>query len=152
MPPVPHIPFAVPGRQLPFGPQQPVGHDTASHTQVPFTQCLPLPQSAPVPQRQAPLGAQVSALMGLQATQVPPALPHAASDGVTHAPSAQQPLGQLCELHTQVPPMHVLPAVHGPAPAPQRHAPVATSQVSAIALSHAMHAVPPMPQLASVGE
>jgi hypothetical protein len=37
-PPVPHIPFEVPARQIPLSAQQPPGHDTPSQTQALLTQ------------------------------------------------------------------------------------------------------------------
>ena len=90
-------------------------------------------------------------MTALQATQVPPAVPHAASDGVVQTPPAQHPVGQVCALQTQAPPTQALPAAHGPGLAPQRQVPVAPSQRSAPAASQAMQAAPPVAQVASAG-
>jgi hypothetical protein len=148
---VPHIPVEVPARHIPFEAQQPLGHETPSQTQAPLTQCLPLSQAAPAPQRQAPPAAQVSAVTASQATQLPPADPQAASDGAVQVPLAQHPVGQVCALQTQAPPVHTLPAAHGPGLTPQRQAPVAPSHRSARVSSQARQAWPPVAQVASAG-
>jgi hypothetical protein len=150
-PPVPHMPFVVPARHIPLGPQQPLGHDTASQTQAPLTQCLPLAQAAPAPHWQVPAAEQALAVTASQATQLPPADPHAAGDGVVQVPPAQQPSGQVRALHTQAPPTQPLPGAHGPGLTPQRQAPVAASQRSARVRSQLWQAAPPVPQVASAG-
>jgi hypothetical protein len=60
--------------------QQPAGHDDASHTQVPPTQCCPFWQAGPPPQRQAPITAQVSALPASQMAQAAAPVPQVLSD------------------------------------------------------------------------
>jgi hypothetical protein len=142
--------LAVPGRQVAFAPQQPVGQDTASQTQAPSTHRCPLVQAAFAPQTQAPVGAQALALTGSHATQVPPAMPHEVVEEGVQTPAAQQPFGQDSALHTQSPPLQAEPALQGGA-APQRHAPVTGSQVSARTRSQAMQAAPPTPHRAGAG-
>jgi len=151
IPPVPHIPLEVPARHIPLSAQHPLGHDTASQTQAPLTQCLPLAQAAPVPHWQVPAAEQALAVTASQGTQLPPAKPHAAGDGVVQVPPAQQPVGQVCALHTQAPPTQPLPAGHGPGLTPQRQAPVAGSQRSARVGSQDWQAPPPVPQETSAG-
>ena len=90
-PPVPQLALAVPGWQMPFEPQQPVGHETASHAQAPLRQRRPLAHAALTPQTQAPVAEQASALTGSHATHVPPAMPHAVIDEGVQTPAAQQP-------------------------------------------------------------
>jgi hypothetical protein len=63
---------------------------------------------------------------------------------------AQQPLGQVAPLQTQVAPAQTLPAPHA-APFPQVQAPVAGSQLSAVLALQGMQAPPPTPQVLVVG-
>jgi len=145
-PPVPHWAFLVPGRHVLPWLQQPFGQEAASQTQVPFRQRWPLEQAAVAPQVQAPAAEQASAIIGSQATQVPPALPQAAVDDVVQMPLAQQPLGQDCALHTQRPPTQTTPEPQA-AVAPHRQVPVA-SQLSARLPSQAIQVPPPAAQAA----
>jgi hypothetical protein len=92
-PPEPHLPLVVPARQLRPS-QQPFGHETASQTQAPPTQRLPIRQASVAPQAQTPPAEQASARIGSQVTHVPPMVPHATSPAELHAPFAQQPVGQ----------------------------------------------------------
>jgi hypothetical protein len=65
-------------------------------------------------------------------------------------PPAQQPVGQVVLLHTQAPPEQTLPAPQA-APLPQVHEPVIGSQPSATLVLHVAQALPPTPQVATVG-
>jgi hypothetical protein len=112
---------------------------------------LPLAHAGPAPHWQAPVAEQALAVTVLQDTQVPPAVPHAASDGVLQTPPAQHPVGQVCELQTQAPLTQALPAAHGPGPVPQRQVPVAPSQRSARVVSQAMQAAPRVAQPLNAG-
>src|SRR4029079_10485117 len=89
--------------------QQPLGHDSASHTQLPAVQLVPAPQAAPVPQRHPPETAQLSARETSQVTQAAPPVPHAIADpAVVQVEPEQQPPGQLDELQSaQAPPAQV---------------------------------------------
>ncbi len=83
-------------------------------------------------------------------TQEPPPVPQVAALGATQTPLAQQPLGQDWALHTQAPATQVVPAPQA-GPLPQVHTPAAGSQLSLVAVLHAMHAPPEMPQVAAAG-
>ena len=103
-----------------------------------------------MPQAQTPVAEQASARLGSQATQVPPRVPHVASDAGLHTPLAQQPPGQDWASQTHAPLTHLVPAPQG-APLPQRQAPVTGLQLSVCARSQATHAAPARPQLPNVG-
>jgi hypothetical protein len=92
LPPVPQLPAAE-ARQVALS-QQPVGHEVASHTQLPERQRCPAPQAGPVPQPHAP-STQPSATFVSHTPQSSPGLPQAVTDSVVQAPPRQQPLGQL---------------------------------------------------------
>jgi hypothetical protein len=109
-PPVPQLPFMVPGWQIPPELQQPFGHDVASHTQLPPTQRRPLAHAGVVPHRQAPFVEQPSAVTVLHATQVPPFAPQVAVERPLQAPPAQHPFGQVVASQTQLPLTHIEPA------------------------------------------
>ena len=91
----------------------------------------------------------VSAVAASQGMQVPPSVPHAIGEGGdTQTPLAQQPLGHEARLQTQVPLRQMVPATQAGL-LPQRHDPVAGSQLSAIAGAQAVHAAPATPQASS---
>jgi len=92
-PPVPQL--AVDGALQVVPVQQPSGHEVVSQTQAPTAQRWPAPQAAAVPQAQLPLVAQLSALFTSQATQAPPAVPHAAVPATLQVAPEQQPLAQV---------------------------------------------------------
>lgn len=101
--------------------QQPLGHELASHTQLPPVQREPAPHAGPPPHVQAPL-VQPSAFAP-QETHAPPTGPHALADvGETQLAPEQQPVGQVVRLQL----------VH----TPDAHVPAL----------HALHAAPPVPQ------
>jgi hypothetical protein len=77
-PPVPHIATEDVWQALPW--QQPDGHDEASQTQAPPMQCCPFWQAGPPPQRQAPITAQVSALVASQIIHAAAPVPQVLSD------------------------------------------------------------------------
>jgi hypothetical protein len=72
-PPRPQAFLVVPAAQLPWLVQQPM-QVTLSHTQEPFTQCLPLVHALPEPHTQRP-AAHPSAKSGSQVVQAPPPVP-----------------------------------------------------------------------------
>jgi hypothetical protein len=76
--PVPHV--AIVGVLQALAWQQPEGHDDASQTQVPPTQCCPSWHAGPPPQRQAPITAQVSDLAASQIMQAAAPVPQVLSD------------------------------------------------------------------------
>jgi hypothetical protein len=95
----------------------------------------------------APVTEQLSALVASQATQVSPSKPHDANDGGSmHTPLAQHPFGHDASLQVHVPPSHTVPAPQGGL-VPHMHAPVAASQVSALAAGHATQATPARPHV-----
>ena len=61
-------------RQM-FPSQQPLGHEVTSQTQLPATQCWRAAQAGPAPQPHEPAAVQLSATVGPQSVQVPPAEP-----------------------------------------------------------------------------
>jgi hypothetical protein len=141
----PIVPQAVSdaGLHAPFA-QQPPGQDWALQTHAPLTQVVPAPQTAPLPQRQAPVkGLQPSARARSQATQAAPPRPQLASVGATQTPPLQQPLGHEAASHTQAPATQLVPAPQA-TPAPQRQLPEAP-QLSARAGSQVTQAAPPVP-------
>ncbi len=146
-PPVPQAEAAPEVWHWPFESQQPVGQLVGSQTQLPARQCWPVEQSAPAPQPQPPSAPQVSATIGLQLVHSLPASPQLALVGDWQTPpSSQQPLGQLVELHTQVPPMQRWVGLQG-GPLPQEQKP--PRQVSAKLGSQVWQTSPPLPQLLS---
>jgi hypothetical protein len=79
--------------------QQPASQLTESHTQLPPTQCWPVPQAGPAPQEQLP-PSQPSAMVELQVEQPAPEVPHwARVGGATQVAPEQQPLAQLQPTH-----------------------------------------------------
>jgi hypothetical protein len=150
-PPVPHTVLLVPAWQWFVASQQPVAQLVESHTQAPFTQRCPEPQSVPpVPQLHAPLR-QRSALLP-QAAHIAPLLPHCGAvsfASATQLVPLQQPFGQLVESHTHWPLWHRWPAPHAAIP-PQVHRPVFTLQPSAFA-PHAVQVLPPAPHWFALG-
>jgi hypothetical protein len=63
-----------------------------------------------------------------------------------HTPLAQQPFGHEASLQVHVPPSHTVPGPQG-ALVPHMHAPVAASQVSALAAGQATQATPATPHV-----
>ena len=107
-PPRPQLPNVGGTQALPL--QQPLGHDSASHTQLPATQLVPAPQAAFAPQRHPPEDAQLSARETSQVTQAAPPVPHAmAEPAVVQVEPEQQPPGQLDELQSAHAPPAQLP-------------------------------------------
>ena len=83
-------------------------------------------------------------------THDPPPTPQVASEIGVHTPPAQQPVGQVIALHTQVPAMHCEPMPQEALPW-QVQAPVVGSQVSVFFGSQGTHALPPMPHAVADG-
>lgn len=134
--------------QLPPLVQQPDGQDVESQTQAPPTHRFPTAQGPPVaPHTHAPFAEQVSEVAG-HAAQVAPAAPQAELLRVVQTLPAQHPVGQLVALHTHAVPLQTWPAPQA-GTAPQTHEPVASHAV-AFARSHAEHADPSLPHMASV--
>jgi hypothetical protein len=143
----------VPGLQE-FWAQQPVGHVVASQTQSPPTQVSPVPQGFVLPHRQLPanrpVAGQLSALVGLQITQLPPRTPQVVTDADSQTPFLQHPAGQVFLLQTHAPLTQAVPLRQG-ALVPQRQVPVNSSQELAIGETHATQACPPVPHVADAG-
>jgi hypothetical protein len=130
--------------------QQPSGHEVTSHTHEPCEQWSPCRHGAPVPQRQSPVPEQLSASAGSHATQLAPPVPHVFVERSSQVWFAlQQPLGHDVASHTQRPPAQRCPSPQG-APPPHVHVPLA-EQPSLVVASHAMQALPPVPQVAVDG-
>jgi len=83
-------------------------------------------------------------------TQLPPPTPQLASEIAVHTAPAQQPVGHVIALHTQVPLTHCEPMPQEAFPW-QVQAPLVASQPSLFFGSHGMHALPPIPQVAIEG-
>lgn len=126
--------------------QQPLGHEVASHTQVPPRQRWPAAQAAEPPQWQAPPW-QLSA-PAPHAPHAAPEPPHSAAVGTTHWFPLQQPVGHEVPSQRQAPLTQCSPLPHAP-PMPQRQPP--SEQLSAEAGSHAEQSAPPAPQFAAPG-
>ncbi len=141
---VPHAPVVGVWQLLPE--QHPVGHDVASHTQLPDTQCWPAAHTAPEPQAHWPL-VHRSAFEVSHAAHAAPLVPHVAVVGVVHALFLQHPVGHDVESHVQAPETQRCPAEHA-APLPHLHSP-ALVQLSACAGSHVPHASPAAAQASS---
>lgn len=136
----------LPARQAPCE-QQPVGHEVPSQTQVLATQRWPSAHApAALPHRHAPVAEQLSERAS-QATQVEPALPHAASDRVEQVVPAQQPLGHDVASQVQSPLTQRWPPLHAP-PVPQPQAPAAV-HLSDREASQTMQAPPLAPHVAT---
>jgi len=154
MPQSVHAPPAVP--QLPTAAvwqalleQQPFGHETESHTQLPPVQCCPTGHAEPAPHAQLPPLEQPSARPMGQVTQLPPPLPQALTEGGLQVAPVQHPLGQLVPSHMHAPAMQRWPAPHA-APDPQVQLPAA-EQPSATFASQPTQAAPPVPQVVRAG-
>lgn len=93
--------------------QQPDGHELASHTQSPTTQCWPAMHAGPSPHAHVPSSAHTSARIGSHVLHTPPAAPHAMGDGCRQLAPEQHPPGQVALLQPlQTPASHVSPAAH----------------------------------------
>lgn len=135
------------GVHTPCEEQQPSGQDVASQAHTPCEQCSPAPHGLPVPHRQAPVASQLSLDNALHVTQDAPPVPQLVALRAWHAPALQQPLGHEVPSHTQSPAAHSCPPSHAVLP-PQVHCPVVAEHPSALAASHAVQALPPVPQVA----
>ena len=128
--------------------QHPVRQVAAVHagaTQLPLTHCWPPPQAGPVPHLQLP-AEQLSAVLVSHIAQMPPAVPHCATEGELQVSPAQQPVVHEVASQTQAPPTHRVPAPQA-GPAPHEHWPAV--HLSAVARSHAWQANPGVPQVPS---
>jgi hypothetical protein len=117
---------------------------------APSTQCAPPVQAGSTPHWQVPVAEQLSAVVRSHVTQLPPLIPHVASEIAVHTPLAQQPVGQVCALHTHVPLTHCEPLPQEGFPW-QVQVPLVASQLSFFFVSHGVHALPPIPQVAAAG-
>jgi hypothetical protein len=101
-PPAPQATSVFPARhRLPS--QHPAAQLLPSQMHAPPMQCWPALQLSPAPQAQVPLAAQPSLNVGSQVTHAAPAVPHDATEGDTHTPVAQQPLGQVTAVQALAP-------------------------------------------------
>jgi hypothetical protein len=91
------------------------------------------------PHWQVPVAEQLSAVVRSHVTHVPPPTPQVASELGVQMPLAQQPVGQVCALQTQIPEVQAEPLPQDALP-PQVQLPVAASQPSLILASHGRHA------------
>lgn len=111
----------------------------ASQTHAPASQRWPAGHAREAPHRHTPAGPQVSAVIGLHATQVPPLAPQVLTERATQVAPAQHPAGQDWASHRQDPLTQLVPAPHA-GPVPHRHDPVTESHWSADLVSQATHA------------
>jgi hypothetical protein len=75
--------------------QQPSGHETASHPQVPPTQRRPAGQGGPLPQAHPPAVEQLSALSELQLAQAAPLTPQVIAVAGKQLAPEQQPVAHM---------------------------------------------------------
>ncbi len=144
-PPVPHA-VIVGGVQV-CPEQHPLGHEVASHTQLPPEQRCPDPQAGPPLHVHRPAVEHPSPLEP-HAAHEPPAVPHVPDTCGWHWLFWQQPSGHDAALHVQDPPTHACPC--GQAfPALQTQVP-ALVHVSAL-IPQGPHAPPPAPQAVDDG-
>jgi hypothetical protein len=115
------------------------------HTHAPLKHSCPPTQACPPPHVHAPDAEQPSPVAP-QFVHPEPALPHVPAEAVWQTAPMQQPFGHDDALHTQLPLTHAWPAPHA-GPDPHSHAPPA--QLSALALSQALHEAPLVPQVES---
>ena len=119
------------------------------HTHAPPVQTRPTPHSGPEPHWHAPF-AQLSARVESQGVQPLPSMPQLDSDGAVHVPPEQHPVEQEVASHTQLPAAeHSCPVAQAGSD-PQLQVPDA-EQLSALVVSHAEHASPVVPQVATEG-
>jgi hypothetical protein len=139
--------------QVPLRSQQPFGQEVELQPQLPAgltpVHCWPAPHALALPPHTHTRLALQVLLLPLQTAQAAPAFPHAAAVvPVWHLPvMSQQPVEHVDELQMQVPPWHFCPAWQA-GPPPQLQVPLV--QPSANCAVHAMHALPPPPQLPAV--
>jgi hypothetical protein len=124
--------------------QHPLGHEVASHTQLPPTQRWPPAHCGLLPQAHLPSAPQPSERAGSQATHSAPPTPQVASARALQVVPAQQPAAHETASQTHMPPTQRCPATHCVAP-PQRQSPV-TAHESARFTSQLVHAPPLTPQ------
>jgi hypothetical protein len=134
LPPVPQDVAPAVRQVVPL--QQPLPHEVASHVHVPLTQCWPAAQGAPLPHAHPP-EEQESALIGSQATQATPPVPHVPADGELHVLPVQQPVVHVEAQLPHTPPVQVSPVPHGVQAAPPvPHAPVEGAVLQALLAQH----------------
>ena len=114
--------------------QQPVAHDVASHTHVPFTHRWPAAQEGLPPHMHWP-PAQLSALWASHAAHAAPPVPQYDSDPLLHVVPSQHPVAHDVASHTHVPLTHRWPAA--------QEDPVPHWQVPLEQLSPAAHELDP---------
>jgi hypothetical protein len=85
--------------------QQPLGHDVASHTQMPPLHRWPVAHCGPLPQAHMPFVHWLATTL-LQLPHTTPPMPHEPSDGVVQLLPVQQPFGHELGLQVHVPPTH----------------------------------------------
>jgi hypothetical protein len=117
---------------------------------APNTQCAPPVHAGSTPHWHVPVAEQLSAVVRSHVTQDPPPTPQVASELVVQTPLAQQPVGQVVALQTQVPDTHCAPEPQEGFPW-QLQVPVVASQPSLFLASHGWHALPPRPQASMDG-
>jgi hypothetical protein len=146
-PPAPQAP--VPTLVMQVVPLQHPEQLVESHWHPVAVQCWPATQAAPPLQVQFPL-VQALVRVVLQAEQrFPPEPQSPVVVPPTHAPDAQQPLGQLVGLHTQLPPEQVSPAAHALPVPPHSQVRLVALQVSVGGGAHTTQLFPPVPQAAA---
>jgi hypothetical protein len=127
--------------------QQPVRHDWALQpVHMPALHTCPMVHAAPPPHLHMPPTHWLAA--AAQFTQIPPPVPHAATEPMTHTPLVQHPVGHDTRSHTHIPMLQCCPTEQM-VPPPQVHDPLA--QPSARTLSQTAHDMPIVPHLRSVG-
>jgi hypothetical protein len=126
--------------------QHPLGHVWALQTHEPDWHTCPAPHSADEPHRHAPDVEQLFESDDGHVTHVAPSVPHAVTDGVSHVAPLQHPLGHDVELHVHMPAEQTCPVEHS---TPLPHWQPSGPQAFAFVMSHAEHASPCVPHVAS---
>ncbi len=146
-PSLPQAARVVPPQVFPW--QQPFEHEVALQTQLPEEQVWPETHWAPVPQPQVPFDSQALARLVLQATQAPPSIPQAETEGVVQVVPEQQPVGQPVLSQTQPLPVQCCPVAQA-APPLQVQLPEELQPLARVVLQDEQ-ATPLSPQLVLVG-
>ncbi len=126
--------------------QQPFGHVCALQTHAPDWHTCPTPHAADVPHWHTPAAEQLSDSVAEHPTHIAPSVPQVVVEDVSHVVPLQHPFGHDVELQTHAPPEQICPVVHSAfVPHWQPSAPHAFAFV----MSHAEHAAPFVPQVAT---
>jgi len=143
---VPQAVSVVPVRQL-VPEQHPFAHEVPSQMHALLKQRWPVPHAELAPHWQVPLAVQLSALIGSQAIQLAPPVPHVPSDRVLQVDPVQHPVPHEVPSQMHEPPEQLWPAPHAGL-FPHAHEPDDV-QLSALLVSQRTQVAPPVPHVVS---